>query len=309
MQWLPLPLFAIYRVLLFVYVLIWLILHIVTRADVFGPRWLIFITDLSYALLFFATGSMAILCIVYTMLHYTSGQKLLKYIPKRDFPMVRVYKQDNIPWPVKVVWLLYIIATTSAVLVFIGYWSFVYRPCSGGSSGSMSMASGSGSMPMGNGSVSMPMGNGSVSSSSSCAIDIHTIQLHGINVVLVLIDLAVSRMPYQFLHILYPSLFTLLYVIFSLIYWGAGGTNHRGDTFIYSALDYGSRSTAFGLAIILIIAPAALYVILFLLAWLRDVVYIHIGCCFRDVKELAYRDSEGGGSREVNGVAEEVTKV
>ena len=39
-------------------------------------------------------------------------------------------------------------------------------------------------------------------------------------------------------HFVYTFLFVLAYILFTVVYWAAGGQNHRGENFIYSLLDY-----------------------------------------------------------------------
>lgn len=239
------------------------------------------------------------LCVTYTIVHYWSKDRLLKYIPKMDFPLVRIYKkQDNIPWYVKIIWLLYIVACSTAFLVFFGYWVFIYSPCEGGSGDND------------NNTMETDEGGSGGQSQEFCSfLDVHTIQVHGINVVIVFLDLALSRIPYQFLHFVHSALFTTLYIIFSLVYWGAGGENHNGDPFIYRDLDYGGRPISGFFAFVLILAPMLTFIILSLLSLLRDSVSLHIGCCFRDVKKLPYRDDAGNGLNGMSDDSEDMTKV
>lgn len=252
----------------------------------------------------FATGAVAILSVVYTVAHYTNREHLRKYTPKKDFPVVRIYKQDNTPCAVKLVWWIYISATANAFMVFLGYWGFIYSACedSGGDGVGMNANSSNSTSGMGSG-----MGSNDSDLADCSVLDVHAIQVHGINLFLVILDLLISRIPYQFLHLFYPSIFSTAYIIFSLIYWGVGGTNHTGQPYIYPTLDYSSNPLAAFYAVVIIVAPMVLHLLLFLLAWLRDVIYMRIGCCFRDVKELPYQDAEG---RDMNGVtSEEMTKV
>ena len=39
-------------------------------------------------------------------------------------------------------------------------------------------------------------------------------------------------------HFVYTFLFVLAYIFFTVVYWAAGGQNHKGENFIYSLLDY-----------------------------------------------------------------------
>lgn len=251
-QWLPQPIFLIYRLALLIYVLTSLILNIVDRADRVGEHWPIFLTNIGYSTLVLATCASAILCLVYTIVHCKQKQWLYKYFPKMDSPLASIYSQDNIPCVVKIMWCLYIIGGTLAFIIFAGYWG-CYVTQSGRASGANS-------------------------SSVFCnSPDFHSVQVHGLNFLVVLIDLFISRIPFQLLHFLYPTSFIFAYVVFSLIYWRAGGVNHNGDPYIYFVLDYGSDPDNGGVAVVLILTSAIIYGVLFLIAWLRDVIFKTVG--------------------------------
>lgn len=49
--------------------------------------------------------------------------------------------------------------------------------------------------------------------------------VHGNNSLLMMIDLWIVCNPVRILHFLYPVIFGLFYVIFSVIYYFAGGTS------------------------------------------------------------------------------------
>ena len=94
------------------------------------------------------------------------------------------------------------------------------------------------------------------------------------NAALVMIDIILCLVPFNALHCIYPCVFTSVYVVFAGIYFAANGTNEFGEPFIYSVLDYGdSPGRASIVSLILAFVPAIVYVIPFLLAYLRDVTY------------------------------------
>ena len=254
LQWLPLPLFAIYRVLLFLYIFAWLIVSAALTTS--GGRWLVFLTNLSYLVLVLGTGAIAILCVVYTVVYYVN-RNCIQNLPKVETPIQLTYTQDNIAWYVKLVWFLYISGSTLAVVVTIGFWGVVYRCDSNSRS------------------------NNTTDATVSCAPSALTVQVHGVNGLLALVDLFISRVPFQFLHFFYPSILTALYAILNGIYFAAGGG------IVYAAIDYeGSLGTAIGLVIVLALSPIPIYIVLFLLAWFRDVVYKRVACCFRDIRHM-----------------------
>ena len=65
-----------------------------------------------------------------------------------------------------------------------------------------------------------------------------SINSHALNSFIVLADLLLSRAPIKVHHFLYTFLFVLAYVIFTVVYWAAGGQNHLGQDFTYPLLNY-----------------------------------------------------------------------
>ena len=256
--------FVVYRIVWFLYILIWLIASLARFAppERDGPRWLIYITNQAYLLLVIGTGAITILTIVYAIIYLVNKTKLQRFYPQPTSIANDVFKQDNIPWYVKICWVLYIMAGAVAIMVVVGYWGFVYDPnC-------------------------VSINNANVTINCSVA-DVYSVHLHLINAVMIVLDLYMSRILYQLFHIFYPPIFSIVWVIFSLIYFAAGGTNTvDGEPYIYEVLDYGNNpGLAAGLAIVLIIGPLVGFIILFLLGWLRDVIYRRISCCFRDLQD------------------------
>ena len=276
LQWLPLPLFAIYRVLLFLYIFAWLIVSAALNKS--GGKWLVFLTNLSYLVLVLGTGAIAILCVVYTVLYYVKRDSIQK-LPKVETSIQLTYAQDNIAWYVKIVWFLYISGSTLAVLVTIGFWAVVYG-CDSGSHNS----------------------SNTTNLTANCAPSALTVHVHGVNGLLAIVDIFISRVPFHFLHLFYPTILTALYALLNGVYFAASGD------IVYSAIDYrDSLGTAIGLVIVLALSATPIYIVLFLLAWFRDVVYKRVACCFRDICHMGdYNKSHtvNGKPHTVNGTDE-----
>ena len=80
-------------------------------------------------------------------------------------------------------------------------------------------------------------------------VDAVDFTVHACNSIYILIDFFITAMPIRLLHFWYSILYGLLYVVFSLIYLGAGGTDKAGNNYIYSILDFfGNPGAAFALA-------------------------------------------------------------
>ena len=100
------------------------------------------------------------------------------------------------------------------------------------------------------------------------------IATHLINSVQVLIDLSIIGIPHRLLHTWLPVLYAVIFVIFSVAYWGVDD-----DNVIYEVLDYSGKpvtATVYVLVLVLIGIPLV-HLMLFLLYWLR--VTVHYKCC------------------------------
>ncbi|KAL5005300.1 hypothetical protein ScPMuIL_018756 [Solemya velum] len=115
-----------------------------------------------------------------------------------------VYAMMNNTTALKVQWLLHALSCMAAPIVTILFWTIAY--------------------------------DGSGVNFINC-------NTHGVNAAFILLDTFVTRTPVRLLHLLYGILYGLIYGLFSAIYWLAGGTNHKGEPFIYKPLDYSSSKT------------------------------------------------------------------
>eukprot|EP00795_Rhopilema_esculentum_P002132 gene2132-17719_t len=102
--------------------------------------------------------------------------------------------------------------------------------------------------------------------SRNVAIRYMTIDRHGINLLILLIDFTLSRTPMRLLHCVYPSCLVGLYFISNCIYWASTGNLVYGPV-----LDYGrhtGKAVGMILAAVFIIAPL-IQLIWFMLYLLR----------------------------------------
>lgn len=245
---------------------------------------------------------MTILTIVYTIVYYVDKKKLQRFYPKPAPTAQEFYSQDNIVWYMKICWILYLIGILAECTIICAYWVAVYSPCKGSDITMMMMNSTE--MGMGNRTTE----NSTQSSVESCEVlDAVNIHIHLILGLLAVIDIYLSRIPYQMFHAFYGLIYMAFFIIFSAIYFAAGGTNHYGDPYIYSVFDYGGNpGRAVGFAIVVMLVPIVCFAILYVLAFLRDVIYRRISFCFRDVRSMEYQVSSDGKS---NGQWEPTTKV
>lgn len=76
------------------------------------------------------------------------------------------------------------------------------------------------------------------------------VNTHGLNAVFVIADTLISRTPVRMLHLYQCACLGMVYTVFSYLYHLCGGTNHKGEPYIYKPLDYTNNfrvaiSTAF----------------------------------------------------------------
>ncbi|XP_065176426.1 protein rolling stone-like [Sycon ciliatum] len=67
------------------------------------------------------------------------------------------------------------------------------------------------------------------------------VSVHALNTVLTVIAICLTNFKVNVLHFIYPLVFGVAYLIFSVIYTLSGGTNTQNRTYIYSPLDWNSK--------------------------------------------------------------------
>ena len=108
-------------------------------------------------------------------------------IPDSEIPNpahVEVETASHPPWYICVVWVLFNVISTAALMVTIVFFLFLF-----------------------------PL------FSDYPSIDLENLQVHLLNSVIIVIEHLVSAMPYRLLHVLWPFLYGVIYMIFSVVYW------------------------------------------------------------------------------------------
>ncbi|XP_044013735.1 protein rolling stone-like isoform X2 [Aphidius gifuensis] len=107
-------------------------------------------------------------------------------------------KYDKI---VKLYWFFYTVTLTLAIGVTASYWILVYNP-------------------------------------KYHSIDPLNIMIHVCNSILIICDFIVTNVPLKYRHFWWSISIILIYIIFTIIYFIAGGTDKRGKHCIYDAMDW-----------------------------------------------------------------------
>ncbi|KAJ2948094.1 hypothetical protein O0L34_g9891 [Tuta absoluta] len=132
---------------------------------------------------------------------------------------------QSLPWFAKAFWASYNIAMVIAFLVSIYYFA-----------------------------VLVPMYTEDLQLAVNKVLDLF---IHAINSVLMFFLLLSSRLPARLLHFVYPLGFGIIYLLFSVIYYFAGGTDPFGNKYIYPTLDWGKAAKS-GVMLV----PTALFLVI-----------------------------------------------
>ena len=96
-----------------------------------------------------------------------------------------------------------------------------------------------------------------------------------LNTVFILIEILLGTVPVRLFHVIYPMLFSTVYVMVTVVYWACKGTNASGEPYIYSAIDYsenprGSVGTVLGFVCVgHPLAQLVLFIVFRVRYWLR----------------------------------------
>lgn len=104
-------------------------------------------------------------------------------------------------------------------------------------------------------------------------------EAHIMNSVFVLLDLFVSACPVRLLHVFQPVLYLAIYVLFSVIYYVAGGTTSDGSHYIYSVLDWEKPGYTVAFLAIALVGSLFLHVLVWVIFLVREKLY---SCSVRD---------------------------
>ena len=98
---------------------------------------------------------------------------------------------------------------------------------------------------------------------------------HGTNAIYVVVDIFITATPLRLLHFFHGLLFGAAYIIFSVIYTMAGGTNNLNKPYIYGIIDWKSKpqvAVAYAVSCVFVGVPM-IWLILYGLYRLRIMIY------------------------------------
>ena len=245
LQWLSLPFFLAYRLIVTGYNFAWLIYNIYK----YQAKLFIFLTNWTYLILnlYFlqaTTLTLSALCCECKARRETSPNTAetqevelgsgADSENQNEKATTEVREEDALRLPQKIFWLFYIISANAGLLVTAGYWTVLFE--------------------------------------EDEPVDANNITKHALNSVFMVIDTFLSSIPVRLFHSVYPLLYIIIYLAFTVVYWQLGGTNIQGQPYIYSLLNYNNFEASTGCIIgfFLLLVQPVLQLMLFGLVKLRD---------------------------------------
>ncbi|XP_022821868.1 protein rolling stone-like [Spodoptera litura] len=143
----------------------------------------------------------------------------------------------KLPWYVKIYWTLFNIATPLAFLITIFYWTVLYEA--------------------------------GIEEELNHGLDV---AVHGLNSLVMFLLLCSSAHPGRLLHIYQPLVFATIYMLFSVIYHAAGGTDQKGNAYIYPVVNWSEPGTTVLVVFITGLLLVVLHLLTLGLSALRDLV-------------------------------------
>ncbi|XP_028394205.1 protein rolling stone-like [Dendronephthya gigantea] len=169
----------------------------VLKAD---PRWFIYLTNWSFLLLTVTMIGLTLVSIIREYENISSSTENASQEMRNCGAIITANaecasSQNNankvgpsptsLTWYEKGVWILWIVSSNAALVVTLNYWLLVFQP----------------------------------------PTDFMDIAVHALNSFVMLVEFFMSKTPVRILHVLYVMIFAIVYSLFSVIFWAAGGVN------------------------------------------------------------------------------------
>ncbi|XP_035454064.2 protein rolling stone isoform X1 [Spodoptera frugiperda] len=145
----------------------------------------------------------------------------------------------GLPWYVKTYWILYNITIPVSFLITVFYWGILKTSAN------------------------------TVNFAPNPVLDI---MLHGVNSAVMLVELVCSAHPSRLMHVMQPLYFAGAYMLFSVIYFFAGGLDPWGNPFIYPVVDWSKPEQTMVVITLTALFLALMHVLTVGIATARDAI-------------------------------------
>ncbi|XP_022096041.1 protein rolling stone-like [Acanthaster planci] len=257
-------LWTLYRCFVAVYLTVWLGLILSVwgeppfyrQADV-KAKWLIYVSNWSFLVLTLYLITMAVGNVYYHATHGCKNTSVGADIdpesdPEGMIPMSSVHSPRGVPvsgddgaeplpplpWYFKFAWFLQAVVYSSGLFVALNFYILVFDP-------------------------------------ATSTLHAYNFHIHGVNLIIIVLDLILAATPMRVLHLVYPSALAFVYFVFTLIYEGVGGLNEFGGTAIYVGfLDWGAAPVTSGIvmAIVVLVAAPVIHLIFYAFYRIRQAI-------------------------------------
>ncbi|XP_030377534.1 protein rolling stone-like [Scaptodrosophila lebanonensis] len=151
-------------------------------------------------------------------------------------------------WALKIYWISHFSTVTLALLITLVFWAALYP--------------------------TMP----------EMGAELYNLWAHAFNTICMLFDCFMVAFPTRLMHFIYPFAIGLIYGVFSLIYYLAGGEDFAGNRFIYYILDWSKPGLAIGTVCGCVVLMTLFCILIFWIYRLRLWLY---GRCVKSNKKQA----------------------
>ena len=132
-------------------------------------------------------------------------------------------------------------------------------------------------------------------SHSGWPFSLESMTLHVVTTIYICMEILVSGIPVRLAHIYQPLIYVALYILVTVVYYLAGGTDQAGDhQYIYEALDYQGAPVRAVISVLgLCLATLVCHFTVFFLYKLK-IASIRAGgcCCAGDYDEVEGKDND-----------------
>lgn len=143
----------------------------------------------------------------------------------------------GLPWYVKTYWVLYNISIPVAFLITVFYWGI------------------------------LKTSPNTVNYAPNPILDV---MLHGVNSAVMVVELVFSAHPSRLMHVMQPLYFAGAYMLFTVIYYFAGGVDPWGNPFVYPVVDWSKPEQTMVVITLTALFLALMHLVTVAVATVRD---------------------------------------
>lgn len=232
----PQMIYMMYRLAVAIYIMCWLIYSIYFMPEFNGHVWPAFLTNWSYTVL-----ACYLIVAAVVVIRRTTPAAMSRPAPlSMNHPELAPSPLGNLAIDLKTEWCLFAVISNFAFIITFIYFAVLYPH------------------------IYAP-------GQKIRAVDFH---IHGFNSVVIIIEMMICAFPIRLLHAIYPMIYGLTYVLFSIIYWAF---DHKNNVVYKNVLDWNKPGQTIGVILglgflVIPILQLALFGLYRLRVWIYDLI-------------------------------------